>query len=129
MKKLPKKMSALLRLAVRDAQACESDPRYELHMDTWHSASVEDNGVCFVCMAGAVMAKTQDIPIGKVVAHPTDSRFYYIDCMRSGKVVGATCEVAEKFSRIIMPGFIPRLGRADWTTYLRAADYLESEGL
>src|SRR6187431_2046651 len=56
MSALPNKLSDLLELAVRDAQACEADPRYRLDMSAWH---VPDGvGPCRVCMAGAVMAQT-----------------------------------------------------------------------
>ena len=53
---LPNKLSDLLELAVRDARACEADPRYLLDMGKWHVP--KGNGVCQVCMAGAVIAKT-----------------------------------------------------------------------
>jgi hypothetical protein len=55
MNQLPDKPSELIRLAVKDMQLCEADPRYKLDMRSWHRP-VE--GACHVCMAGAVMAQT-----------------------------------------------------------------------
>jgi hypothetical protein len=37
--RLPRKQSALLRLAVRDAMLLEKDPRYKSNMMTWAGAS------------------------------------------------------------------------------------------
>lgn len=129
MNKLPNKLSDLLRLAVRDAQACEADPKYKLEMETWHCPS-HDGRVCFVCMAGAVMAKTQGIPAERLVVTPDAVLFKYIDLMRLGRISGiAQGRVAREFRRIVDDGYLPRLKRADWATYLCAADYLESEGL
>lgn len=57
---LPRKLSALLRIAVEDAQKAEATPGYVLHMGTWHSP--RHDGVCRVCMAGAVMAMRLEVP-------------------------------------------------------------------
>lgn len=57
---LPRKLSALLRIAVEDAQKAEATPGYVLHMGTWHSP--RHDGVCRVCMAGAIMAMRLGAP-------------------------------------------------------------------
>ena len=53
---LPDKPSELLELALSDLEKVERSPRYEVSMNTWHRPT--KGGVCEVCMAGAVMAKT-----------------------------------------------------------------------
>ena len=64
MNQLPDKPSELIRLAIRDMQLCERDPRYNLNMNQWHSGGSSDGErVCQVCMAGSVMAKTLQVPI------------------------------------------------------------------
>lgn len=52
---LPRLPSALIRVGVRDLEACERDGRYEVHMYDWHR---NRRGKCSVCLAGAVMAQT-----------------------------------------------------------------------
>ncbi len=53
---LPNKLSALIRVALADLRKCEEDPKYVIFMEDWHVP--QDNGVCAVCLAGAVMAKS-----------------------------------------------------------------------
>lgn len=50
-------MCGILRRAVEDAIAVEKMEGYRLNMGVWHMP----NGVCKVCMAGAVMVKTLDV--------------------------------------------------------------------
>jgi hypothetical protein len=57
--KLPDKLSELIRVAVQDMEACRIDPRYKLDMSVWH---IPRDGICRVCMAGAVLAKTCGYP-------------------------------------------------------------------
>lgn len=59
MKKLPKKLSDRILVALHDLELVEADPRYKIDMDTWH----KPNGQCAVCLAGSVMAKTLNAPI------------------------------------------------------------------
>lgn len=56
MAKLPNKPSALIHVALKDLELCEADPRYEVNMADWHEP--DNDGTCYVCLAGAVMAKT-----------------------------------------------------------------------
>lgn len=55
--RLPNKPSKLIRLAIKDLEAVEKNPRYTIDMTTWHTPSSGLKG-CFVCLAGAVMAQT-----------------------------------------------------------------------
>mgnify|MGYP003704073883 FL=1 len=55
MNPLPDKMSDLLELAIKDAQSLDPNV-YILHMDMWHHPDLDTN-TCYVCLAGAVMAK------------------------------------------------------------------------
>ena len=56
---LPDKLSALIRVAVADLEKCERDENYIVDMDYWH---IYRNNKCLVCLAGAVMAKSCNIP-------------------------------------------------------------------
>lgn len=56
MKKLPRKLSTLLLLAVEDALACQRQrSKYVLDMTSYHDPM---GGKCHVCLAGAVMARS-----------------------------------------------------------------------
>lgn len=60
---LPNKPSELITVALDDLRRCEEDARYAINMwATWHAPSFQNDGsatdVCYVCMAGAVMAQT-----------------------------------------------------------------------
>lgn len=81
--KLPDKPSALIRVALRDLEACEKDPRYEIEMDYWHQA----NGVCKVCLAGSVMAKSLGAPPDKSLGSydfDEDGKLVALDYFRLG---------------------------------------------
>ncbi len=58
MNKLPNKPSALIRLALADLALCKADPEYALDMSNWHYYNTYYSGLCYVCFAGSVMAKT-----------------------------------------------------------------------
>jgi hypothetical protein len=50
------KPSELIRLALKDLEAVEQEPEtYKVCMSKWHYSTPEK---CFVCLAGAVMAKS-----------------------------------------------------------------------
>ena len=53
--RLPDKPSELIRLAIKDLELCEADPRYVIAMGHWHNPGA---AVCYVCLAGSVMANT-----------------------------------------------------------------------
>jgi hypothetical protein len=101
-KTLPRKLSALLRLAVEDALRVESTPGYKLDMNQWVTPAGQvgreyvnanpDPENCRVCMAGAVMVnrglarpcKTlHTLPVK--MTKETKNRLYSIDSMRRGE--------------------------------------------
>jgi len=51
----PKEPSKLIRLALKDLEACQKDKDYIIRMSGWHYP-VE--GKCHVCLAGAVISQT-----------------------------------------------------------------------
>lgn len=59
--KLPRKMSALITLALADLAKCERSEKYTVDMDRWHEPTFDRT--CAVCFAGAVMAKTLDADV------------------------------------------------------------------
>lgn len=58
---LPNKLSALMRLALADLAKVENSKKYRVDMGEWHTAAEADRP-CTVCFAGAVMAKTLQVP-------------------------------------------------------------------
>ena len=54
--------SELIRVAVYDLTLCEKDSNYHIDMAAWHSVCKASwpfqNEVCFVCLAGSMMAKS-----------------------------------------------------------------------
>ena len=55
---LPDKPSELIRVALDDLKKCEASPDYEINMSDWHLPSLNSEPICFVCLAGAVMAQS-----------------------------------------------------------------------
>ena len=70
---LPGKLWKLLALAAHDMQEVAKNPKYKLHMTSWHTMPKDmwnkldkpDNTKCYVCMAGSVLANTLKYPWGK----------------------------------------------------------------
>lgn len=56
----PTKLSDLIQLALDDIDAIEKDPRYVVDMNWWHMPM---DVACHVCLAGAVMARSLEVPI------------------------------------------------------------------
>lgn len=143
MKRLPDKKSELLRLAVRDAQLCEADPRYVINMMAWHQLGhslgdhVANGERCHVCMGGAVMAKT----LGFLIDRPsspggldadTKRKLYSIDDMREGIFDDKDIKLNARLKELetyIRDRFDDALARAPWHVYLEVADELERMGL
>lgn len=136
---LPTKLSELLRLAVKDAQACELDPAVELNMYQWHFP--QDEGPCLVCMAGAVMHCTLGTDPEEMLT-PHDAAAWRtsllaIDRLRTGGLRQAALWLDivvddythALFGAIVGGDFDADAGRASWETYIRAAQYLEEQGL
>lgn len=66
MKKLPDKLSDLIVLALHDLALCAKDKRYKIDMNRFHSIDGH-SGICSICLAGAVMVKSLDVPIHKFI--------------------------------------------------------------
>lgn len=101
MKTLPTDLPTLIRLAIGDLEKCEKDERYEICMGVWHSA----NGVCKVCLAGAVMAQTLGAPHDQC-AYPDSRKFDEfkrqldaLDFLRCGEVHVAALELNQDTPR------------------------------
>ncbi len=60
--RIPRKPSALIRLALKDLKAVEKDKRYIVDMGEWHYFQPEMKK-CEVCLAGSVLAKTKTLPL------------------------------------------------------------------
>lgn len=58
---LPKKLWQWIDAAEKDALAVADDPAYTFDMEVWHLPD-PDQGVTHVCLAGAVMARTLNLP-------------------------------------------------------------------
>ena len=140
---LPGLPSGLLRAAVNDCIDIEQDPRYLFDMQTtWHQPK-PGSGKCAVCMAGAVIACRLGVDVYETF-EPCDAgetngdKLRAIDCLRRG-MLGVACrklnvdqptlEQNSAFDALIMGSFSSIRGRADWDTYLAAADLLESWGM
>lgn len=91
MSTLPSLPSALIRLALSDLSQCEKDPHYTINMNVWHDPEHED-GICHVCLAGAVMAKTLAYPHDRTVL-PSITLHYpelsALDHFRTGDISSA----------------------------------------
>ena len=64
---LPDKPSELIRLALRDLFYVAYDPDYAINMNYFHTGCLDPawDGKCQVCFAGAVMAKTLNVPVDR----------------------------------------------------------------
>lgn len=55
------KLSELIVEALKDVAKCEADPLYEINMNFWQKKCYITD-ICYVCLAGAVMAKKYGAP-------------------------------------------------------------------
>lgn len=139
-------MCGILKRAVEDAMAVKEMNGYKLDMGKWHMP----NGVCKVCMAGAVMVRTLQVSRTQEL-DPADftegvsSKLFAVNNMRIGNMVGAFRQVYGRFAemsttqnaalceaRLAVIGSIAkhsRRGHADWKIYLRVVDILAAVGL
>lgn len=94
----PSKPSELIRLALRDLKAVERSKKYVVDMDHWHEPGVNDSDkpVCRVCMAGAVMAQSLEIPANEScfgnamdVGIQWANRIGALNCLRQGHLSAA----------------------------------------
>jgi len=109
--KLPDTLSGLIRLALDDLHKCEKDDKYRIYMEDWHVP--KESGVCDVCLAGAVMAKTLNVPIDCHIKPfelkvNVNKQLTIINDLRSGQVSDALREInpenrnpTEKYDREI----------------------------
>ena len=70
---LPRKLSDLLELSVRDCRIVEQNPRYAFNMQVWHMPGE----ICEVCMSGGVLANT--LHLDPASDNATDVLFYSKD--------------------------------------------------
>ena len=92
---LPDRPSDLIELALRDLEACEQDPRYEINMSRWHYPTdgepvEEPVDICLVCLAGSVMAKSLRMPPTKCLAAwdagDQSGKLLALDRFREGRI-------------------------------------------
>lgn len=89
---LPDKPSELIRVALADLAKVERSKKYRVEMGTWHEPV---DGVCEVCLAGAVMAKTLKSYPNETLWADTDfdddtkNKLLALDFLRQGEVVEA----------------------------------------
>lgn len=93
MNTLPDKISALIRVARDDLIKCEENPNYIIDMSQWHNYQAKAE-TCSVCLAGAVMAQTLDLPITSHAITLFDgldqsenAKFRALDSIRKGDIV------------------------------------------
>ena len=98
--KLPDTLSQTVYTALCDMAEVEADSEYKVWMSTWHSNKEEVDKLviadpkhgkarCYVCFAGAVMAKTFEIPQTQTIT-PSDfednDKLYALDHIREGNI-------------------------------------------
>ena len=72
---LPDLPSALIRVALTDLQVIQKNPAYNIKMSMWHMTLVDDEEtICQVCLAGAVMANTLNADITRDMSPQDYSR-------------------------------------------------------
>jgi len=86
---LPNTPSELIRVALADLRKVEVDERYKVDMGWWHK--IDGAAPCSVCLAGAVMAKTLEVPITsdihpRVFGQEITDRLYALGYFRTGTV-------------------------------------------
>ena len=96
---LPDKPSELIRLALADLALCAADPNYAIDMGQWH---MPEYGVCRVCLAGAVIAKTLNATRAAEL-YPEDfpenrKKINALDDFRDGWVCSALDELGHDLS-------------------------------
>ena len=65
---LPDTLHELLDVALKDIDEVYKDPGYEVDMGRWHQTGAD--GVCYVCFAGAVIAKTLKVDKSVHITQP-----------------------------------------------------------
>lgn len=98
MKKPPKKLSRLMRLALNDLYKVERSPKYRVNMYLWHEGI--DKSYCSVCFAGSIMAKTLGSKTDAVkgprdFGYDWSRAFFALDHVRNGKVQDAMASLVQ----------------------------------
>lgn len=142
---LPDKLSDLLEVAVNDAKKCGADPRYKLAMQSWHEPRL---GVCNVCLAGSVIAKTLKTKTDtysspgsyhdkKANDTPLSNKLMAINSMRVGVAPVMECDHGPGGEAAIEAALLPiresflasrEQGRAEWGAYEEAIVNLRKIG-
>ena len=112
--KLPRKPSALIKLALNDLSKVERSKKYKVLMSMWHVPTLDD--ACFVCLAGSVMAKTLKLDSAKEIdkdnfsdsfSESITNKLLAINDMREGNMMTAFTRLrysrnrGDKFTRNI----------------------------
>ena len=89
----PTKLSAAIRMALKDQIAVEKNPKLKIDMSMWHRAR-KGRAKCAVCFAGAVMHQQFNLTLGSTVypeSFPLEwsTVFRVLNAVRSGLVKGA----------------------------------------
>lgn len=119
---LPTTASRLIELALSDLESVEADSRYAVNMERWHEPM--EDGICRVCLAGAVMARTLQIePRERITMNdfwPVEdrTRLLALDSARTGAWPGL-------LRRMVKPVPVPQ----EALRLKLAPDYNESEAL
>jgi len=113
-----KTLHELLRLAIDDLKLCYADPNVKVDMGEWLTY---DGGTCKVCLAGAVMLKSQKnlMNVPSLLKHWALA----LDCLRRGDLPEATFYFHFHLKGFGEPGYEPYLGEEehledldrDWT--------------
>lgn len=121
MNTLPDKPSELIRVALADLKKCEEDKKYRIDMSEWHAPTHVrcakenlDEYYCTVCLAGAVMGQTLEVPVDRY-ASSTSARFdentkdklQAINCFRVGQIRQALTLMGLSDGISPLPAFIP----------------------
>lgn len=89
------KLHQLLEMALNDLAIAEAHPMMQIDMETWFApTSYTPDGVCRLCMAGAVMAASYGVAIDEdfmvsQYSAPVWNKMYAIDALRRGHVYAA----------------------------------------
>lgn len=126
--KLPDKLSELILVALEDLQVVISDDRYTVDLDDWHSPDIGDeHGTCYVCFAGAVIARRLSPAQAAEVIEPNDYdehtkyRLHALNEVRRGNIAAAIWRLEQRLVRDIATA--PEVGRVEGGDLDDAATY------
>lgn len=127
---LPNKPSELIRLALSDLEKCQKMKSRGINMTTWRS--VEKNGVCYVCFAGAVMDRTLKLKDTNLLDLPSKikDKLIALNYFRQGLVYYGLISLGifELFKCVKIPTFRGQ-GIPFKKAMYKLANDLEKEGL